>query len=68
MNAASVLLLLTCGDGEKKAEVYGCAADRNRAKIVFEGAVDIVLFCLTLDSFPIALRQAIDVCPIKCFH
>lgn len=26
--AAAVALLLTCGDGEERAEVYGCAADR----------------------------------------
>lgn len=25
--AAAVALLLTCGDGEERAEVYGCAAD-----------------------------------------
>ena len=34
-------LLLTCGDGEERAEVYGCAADRNQAKIVFDVAVDL---------------------------
>ena len=26
--AAAIALLLTCGDGEERAEVYGCAADR----------------------------------------
>ena len=26
--AAAVALLLTCGDNEERAEVYGCAADR----------------------------------------
>ena len=40
--AAAVALLLTCGDGEERAEVYGCAADRNQAKIVFDVAVDMV--------------------------
>lgn len=34
--AAAVALLLLCGDGEERAEVYGCAADRNQAKIVFD--------------------------------
>ena len=29
--AAAVALLLTCGDGEERAEVYGCAADRQQA-------------------------------------
>ena len=37
--AAAVALLLLCGDGEERAEVYGCAADRNQAKIVFDVAV-----------------------------
>lgn len=34
--AAAVALLLTCGDGEERAEVYGCAADRQQATIVFD--------------------------------
>ncbi len=29
--AAAVALLLTCGDDEERAEVYGCAADRQQA-------------------------------------
>ena len=33
--AAAVALLLTCGDGEQRAEVYGAAADRQQASIVF---------------------------------
>ena len=36
--AAAVALLLTCGDGEERAEVYGCAADRQQATIVFDVA------------------------------
>lgn len=35
-------LLLTCGDGEQAAEVYGCAADRQQASIVFEVAADMI--------------------------
>ena len=46
--AAAVALLLTCADGEERAEVYGCAADRNQAKIVFDVAVDMVKFCPAL--------------------
>ena len=46
--AAAVALLLTCGDNEERAEVYGCAADRNQAKIVFDVAVDMVRFCPAL--------------------
>ena len=34
-------LLLTCGDGEERAEVYGCAADRQQATIVFDEAADM---------------------------
>jgi len=40
--AAAVALLLTCGDGEERAEVYGCASDRQQASIVFEVAADMV--------------------------
>ena len=40
--AAAVALLLCCGDGEEGAEVYGCAADRQQASIVFEVAADMV--------------------------
>ncbi len=48
--AAAIALLLTCGDGEERAEVYGCAADRNQAKIVFDVAVDMVRFCPALSK------------------
>ncbi|MDV6239178.1 terminase TerL endonuclease subunit [Trueperella bernardiae] len=40
--AAAIALLLTCGDGEERAEVYGCAADRQQASIVFEVAADMI--------------------------
>ena len=49
---AAVALYLTCGDGEWGAEVYGCAADRQQASIVFDVAVDMV------DQSP-ALRKRI---------
>lgn len=48
--AAAVALLLTCGDGEERAEVYGCAADRQQASIVFNVAADMVRFCPALDK------------------
>ena len=48
--AAAIALLLTCGDNEERAEVYGCAADRNQAKIVFDVAVDMVRFCPALSK------------------
>lgn len=50
--AAAVALLMTCGDGEWGAEVYGCASDRQQASIVFDVAVDMI------DQSP-ALRKRI---------
>lgn len=46
--AAAISLLLTCGDCEQRAEVYGCAADRQQASIVFEVAADMVRMCPAL--------------------
>lgn len=46
--AAAIALLLCCGDGEERAEVYGCAADRQQASIVFEVAADMVKMCPAL--------------------
>lgn len=46
--AAAVAILLTCGDGEERAEVYGCAADRQQASIVFDVAADMVSMCPAL--------------------
>lgn len=46
--AAAVALYLTCGDNEWGAEVYGCAADRQQAAIVFDVAVDMVDQCPAL--------------------
>ncbi|MBO4393133.1 MAG: terminase large subunit [Spirochaetales bacterium] len=43
--AAAIALLLCCGDHEERAEVYGCAADRQQASIVFEVAADMVRMC-----------------------
>ncbi len=40
--AAAVALYLLCADGEQRAEVYGCAADRQQAGIVFNVAADMV--------------------------
>ena len=47
--AAAVALLLYCGDGEERAEVYGCAADRQQATIVFDVAADMVKMCPALN-------------------
>lgn len=46
--AAAIALLLTCGDREERAEVYGCAADRQQASIVFDVAADMVRLCPAL--------------------
>ena len=48
--AAAVALLLTCGDGEERAEVYGCTADRHQAAIVFDVAADMVRMCPALSK------------------
>ena len=48
--AAAVALLLTCGDGEERAEVYGCAADRQQASIVFNVAADMARMCPALSK------------------
>lgn len=48
--AAAVALLLTCGDFEERAEVYGCAADRQQASIVFEVAADMIRMCPALNK------------------
>jgi phage terminase large subunit-like protein len=48
--AAAIALLLCCGDGEERAEVYGCAADRQQATIVFDLAADMVRMCSALNK------------------
>lgn len=48
--AAAVALYLLCADGEERAEVYGCAADRNQAKIVFDVAEDMIRFSPALSK------------------
>jgi phage terminase large subunit-like protein len=40
--AAAIALYLLAGDGERGAEVYGCAADRQQASIVFDVACQMV--------------------------
>lgn len=48
--AASLALLLCCGDFEERAEVYSCAADRQQASIVFDVAADMVRMCPALNK------------------
>jgi phage terminase large subunit-like protein len=40
--AAAVAIYLLAGDGEWGAEVYGCAADRQQASIVFDVACQMI--------------------------
>ena len=47
--AAAVAILLLCGDHEERAEIYGCAADRGQASIVFEVAADMIRMCPPLN-------------------
>lgn len=48
--AAAVAILLLCGDNEERAEVYGCASDRQQASIVFEVAADMIRMCPALSK------------------
>lgn len=40
--AAAVALYMLCADGEQRGEVYGCAADRDQASLVFDVACDMI--------------------------
>ncbi len=47
--AASLALYMLCADGEQRAEVYGCAADREQSSLVFDVACDMVKLCPALE-------------------
>lgn len=68
--ATAVALLLTCGDGEQRAEVYGCAADRQQASIVFEVAADMVRMCPALSKRVkiLASQKRIIYIPTNSFY
>ena len=68
--AAAVALLLTCGDGEERAEVYGCAADRQQAAIVFDVAADMVRMCPALNRRVkiLASQKRIIFLPTNSFY
>lgn len=68
--AAAIALLLTCGDGEQRAEVYGCAADRQQASIVFEVATDMVRMCPALSKRVkiLASQKRIIYIPTNSFY
>ena len=48
--AAAIALYMLCADGEQRAEVYGCAADRDQASLVFDVACDMVRLCPALQK------------------
>lgn len=48
MLASALALYLLCADGEERAEIYGCASDRQQASIVFDVAADMVRMCPAL--------------------
>lgn len=68
--AAAVALLLTCGDGEQRAEVYGAAADRQQASIVFDVAADMVRMCPALNKRVkiLASQKRLIYEPTKSFY
>lgn len=68
--AAAVALLLCCGDFEERAEVYGCAADRQQASIVFEVAADMVRMCPALSKRVkiLASQKRIIYIPTNSFY
>lgn len=48
--AAAITNYLLCGDGEERAEIYGCASDRQQASIVFDVAADMIRMCPALNK------------------
>ena len=68
--ATPVALLLTCGDSEERAEVYGCAADSQQATIVFDVAADMVRMCPALNKRVkiLASQKRIVYLPTNSFY
>jgi phage terminase large subunit-like protein len=68
--AAAVALYLTCADGEMGAEVYGCAADRQQASIVFDVAVQMVEQSPSLKKYikPVLSQKRLVFPPLNSFY
>ena len=68
--AAAIALYLMAGDGEWGAEVYGCAADRQQASIVFDVAVEMVEQCPALKKRvkPILSQKRLVYTPLNSFY
>lgn len=68
--AAAVALYLLAGDGEWGAEVYGCAADRQQASIVFDVACQMVEQCPALKKRikPVLSQKRLVYTPLNSFY
>jgi len=68
--AAAVALYLLAGDGEWGAEIYGCAADRQQASIVFDVACQMVEQCPALKKRikPIMSQKRLVYTPLNSFY
>ena len=68
--AAAVALKMLCADGEHGAEVYGCAADRAQASIVFDVAVDMVDQNRTLKKYikPVLSTKRLIYKPTRSYY
>ena len=68
--AAGIALYLLCADGEERAEIYGCAADRQQAGIVFNVAQDMVSQsrALRLRTKTLSSTKRISFEPTKSFY
>ncbi|MEG1256403.1 terminase TerL endonuclease subunit [Clostridium sp.] len=68
--AAAIALLMTCGDSEWGAEVYGCASDRQQASIAFDVAVEMVEQCPALKKRikPIMSMKRLVYKPTNSFY
>jgi phage terminase large subunit-like protein len=67
---AGIALKMLAGDNEWAAEVYGCAADRAQASIIFDVAVDMVDQCPPLKKHikPILSQKRLVYMPTKSFY
>lgn len=68
--AAAVALYLLAGDGEWGGEVYGCAADRQQASIVFDVACQMVEQCPALKRRikPIMSQKRLIYTPLNSYY
>lgn len=68
--AAAIALYLLTGDGEWGAEVYGCAADRQQASIVFDVACQMVEQCPALKKRikPVMSQKRLVYMPLNSFY